>query len=238
MEKKEIKLSIIVPCFNESENIPLVFEKFHNRINRSDIEVLFINNGSTDNSEEIFDHLIPNYSFARVIKIKKNIGYGFGITTGLEEAKGKFIGYMHADMQTDPNDMLKALKILEKQTDPKNCLIKGDRKGRSIFDQIFTLGMSLFESIYLGSKLWDINAQPNIFHRGFFDIIKHNCPKDFSLDLYILYMAKKKNLNVIRFDVKFPKRTYGISKWNTGVIAKWKFIKRTIDFSIKLKKEL
>jgi glycosyltransferase involved in cell wall biosynthesis len=238
MEKKEIKLSIIVPCYNESENIPLVFEKFHNRINRSDIEVLFINNGSTDNSEEIFDHLIPNYSFARVIKIKKNMGYGFGITTGLEEAKGEFIGYMHADMQTDPNDILNALKILEKQTDPKNCLIKGDRKGRSIFDQIFTLGMSLFESIYLGSKLWDINAQPNVFHRSFFDVIKHNCPKDFSLDLYILYMAKKKNLNVIRFDVKFPKRTHGISKWNTGVIAKWKFIKRTIDFSIKLKKEL
>ena len=58
-------------------------------------------------------------------------------------------------------------EIIEKQEDPMNCYVKGDRKGRPIFDQIFTLGMSFFETIYLRTKLWDINAQPNIFHRSF-----------------------------------------------------------------------
>lgn len=86
-------------------------------------------------------------------------------------------------------------------------------------------------------KVWDINAQPNIFHRSFFESL-HNTPKDFSLDLYFLYMAKKRGLNVIRFDVLFPERVHGESSWNTGFLSKWKFIKRTIDFSIKLKKEL
>jgi glycosyltransferase involved in cell wall biosynthesis len=233
-----IKLSIIVPCYNEAKNIPLILEKFASVIKRSDIEILFVNNGSKDISQELFDQQILKYFFAKVIKIEVNQGYGFGITSGLREAKGEYIGYTHADMQTDPADPLKALEIIERQPNPKNCFVKGDRKGRPIFDQFFTIGMSLFETIYLSTKLWDINAQPNIFHRSFFESIKDNCPKDFSLDLYFLYMAKKKKLNIIRFDVMFPDRINGSSHWNTGIVSKLKFIKRTVQFSAKLKKIL
>jgi glycosyltransferase involved in cell wall biosynthesis len=232
-----MKLSIIVPCYNEAKNIPLIFEKFAGIIKRPDIEILFVNNGSTDTSQEVFNQMMSKYSFAKVIKIEVNKGYGFGISSGLNEARGEYIGYMHAD-QTDPADPIKALEIIERQPNPRNCFVKGDRKGRSLLDQFFTIGMSLFETIYLSKKLWDINAQPNIFHRSFFESIKDNCPKDFSLDLYLFYMAKKKKLNIIRFDVMFPDRIYGRSNWNTGIASKWKFIKRTVQFSRKLKKEL
>ncbi len=233
-----MKLSIVVPCYNEEKNIPLIFEKFSNVINRDDIEVILVNNGSTDNSELIMAKLIEKYTFAKIVKVEENQGYGFGIVSGLKEAKGEYIGYTHADMQTDPEDVIKALKIIENQENPENCYVKGDRKGRVLFDQFFTMGMSLFETLYLGVKLWDINAQPNIFHRTFFEQLKNNCPKDFSLDLYFLYKAKKCNLEVIRFDVIFPPRIHGESSWNTGFSAKWKFIKRTFDFSFKLKKDL
>ena len=233
-----MKLSIIVPCYNEEKNIPLILEKFSSVIKEDDIEVLLVNNGSTDNSEQIMTDLLTKHSFARVVKVEVNQGYGFGITSGLKEARGEFIGYTHADMQTAPGDLLKGLEILEKQYNPKNTYIKGDRKGRSLFDQFFTMGMSAFETIYLGKNLWDINAQPNIFHRSFFNSIKDTCPNDFSLDLYLLYTAQKLGLNIVRFDVLFPERMYGESSWNTGLTSKWKFIKRTIDFSMKLKKEL
>lgn len=233
-----MKLSIVVPCYNESKNIPLILEKFNSVIKRDDVEVILVNNGSTDDSEKILNELIPKYNFARAVKVEVNQGYGFGIISGFLEAKGEFIGYTHADMQTDPADPIKVLGIIESQENPQNCYIKGDRRGRPLFDQFFTIGMSFFETIYLRTKLWDINAQPNIFHKSFFEDIKNSCPKDFSLDLYLLYMANKKGLNVIRFDVIFPKRIYGTSSWNTGFASKWKFIKRTLDFSIKLKKEL
>ena len=233
-----IKLSIVVPCYNEAKNIPLILEKFASVIKTPCIEILFVNNGSKDTSQEVLDQWIPKYSFAKVITIEVNQGYGFGITSGLGEAKGEYIGYMHADMQTDPADTIKALEIIERQTNPEDCFVKGDRKGRSLVDQFFTIGMSLFETIYLSTKLWDINAQPNIFHRSFFENIKDNCPKDFSLDLYLLYMAKKKNLNIIRFDVMFPDRMFGSSNWNTGIASKWQFIKRTVKFSLKLKRGL
>ncbi len=232
-----MKLSIIIPCYNESKNIPLILSRLDEVIKRQDIEAVLVNNGSGDTSKEVLDELLPKYQFARTVHVPVNKGYGFGILSGLQEGSGTYIGWTHADMQTDPIDVIKALEIIENRFDGENVYVKGDRKGRPFFDQIFTSGMSLFETMYLGEKLSDINAQPNIFHRDFFASWK-NPPHDFALDLYALYMAKKQKIKVIRFDVLFPERIHGSSSWNTGFAAKRKFIKRTLDFSAKLKKSL
>ncbi|MDQ1911645.1 glycosyltransferase family 2 protein [Paenibacillus sp. GD4] len=231
-------LTIVVPCYNEEKNIPLILERFNQCINgREDIEVILVNNGSTDRSEEVLRKLLPGFSFARTVLVQVNQGYGFGIISGLREAKGKYIGWTHADLQTDPNDVIKALKIIENKGYPGDIYVKGNRKNRPLFDQFFTSGMSIFESIYMGTKLSDINAQPNLFHRSFFDSWK-SPPHDFSLDLFALYKASKANLTIERFDVIFPERIHGQSSWNTGLASKWKFIKRTLSFSKKLKGEL
>ena len=97
--------------------------------------------------------------------------------------------------------------------------------------------MSLFETIYLRTPLWDINAQPTIFPRAFFSSWK-NPPKDFSLDLYAYYQARQAGLAVHRFPVQFGKRLHGTSHWNINWRAKWKFIVRTIDFSRRLRNTL
>ena len=232
-----MNLSIILPCYNEEKNIPLILEKFNNCIKTEDIELILVNNGSTDNSEDVLKKILPKYSFARSVKIEINQGYGHGVFEGLKSSKGEFMCYTHADLQTDPGDVLKGYHIIKNSSDPENCFIKGDRKGRGFIDQFFTLGMSIFETLYLRAILWDINAQPNLFHRKFFKSLD-NIPKDFSLDLYFLFMAKKRGLNIIRFDVIFPPRIHGVSSWNDGFSSRWKFIKRTINFSTNLKKEL
>ncbi len=233
-----MKLSIIVPCYNEAANIPLLLAAFQRVIQRDDIEVVLVNNGSTDDSVSILEKEAPQYPFLKVHKVDVNQGYGFGIMSGLRAASGDFLGWTHADLQTDPADVLKALEIIETSHDSHNVYVKGDRKGRPLFDQFFTMGMSCFETLYMGKKLWDINAQPNIFHRSFFEQWQADAPKDFSLDLFVLYMAKHYQLTIKRFPVIFPERQHGTSSWNTGLAAKWKFIKRTLQFSKELKKAL
>ncbi len=77
-----------------------------------------------------------------------------------------------------------------------------------------------------------------MFHKSFLDQMK-NPPIDFSFDLYSFYLAKVNHYKIIRFKVLFPKRVHGESKWNTGDLkSKYKFIKRTIDFTFKLKRLL
>lgn len=227
-------LSIVIPCFNEAENIPLILERFKSVLTTENIEVLLINNGSTDNSQTVLNELLPNYSFARTVIVPKNQGYGYGILQGLKEAKGDYIGWTHADMQTDPNDVVRAYEILDKHRG-EAVFLKGNRQGRPLFDVFFTAGMSFFETVYFGTLMNDINAQPNIFPRTFFERW-NNPPYDFALDLYAFYQAKKQKLKIIRFPVNFTPRLHGSSKWNTGLRSKIKFIKRTLKFSVELKK--
>ena len=85
--------------------------------------------------------------------------------------------------------------------------------------------------------MWDINAQPSIFNRELYEKWI-DPPKDFSLDLYAYYKAKKMNYKIKRFSVNFPPRKYGESKWNFSLSSKLKFIKRTILFSFNLKKKI
>jgi glycosyltransferase involved in cell wall biosynthesis len=230
-----MKLSIVIPCYNEEKNIPLIFERFNEAITSEEIEVVVVNNGSEDKSLEVIESLLVKYPFVSLLHLKENKGYGGGILAGLANAKGTYLGWTHADMQTDPADVIKAFKILECSIEPVNTYVKGTRKSRPIFDNFFTVGMSLFESIYLRSRLWDINAQPNVFHKDFYKRWK-NPPNDFALDLFVYYSARKGGLSVKRFDVFFPKRLHGSSSWNTGFYSKWKFIKRTLSFSKTLKR--
>jgi hypothetical protein len=241
--KKEIqkKLSIIIPCYNEEKNIPLIIKKFSEVIKqRTDIEVILVNNGSKDNSQKILNENLEKLPFKnpfKIIDVEVNQGYGYGILQGLENAKGDFIGWTHADLQTDPVDVIKSLELIEKNNCDPNLYVKGSRIGRKLFNNFFTIGMSIFESILMQTKLWEINAQPNIFHKSFFAKWQ-NPPHDFALDLYAYYQAKICRLKILRISVKFPERIHGISSWNNSYSDKWKFIKRTINFSLKLKKEL
>lgn len=230
-----MKLSIVIPCYNEEKNIPLILERFSDAITSEDIEVVVVNNGSKDNSQEVIESLSPSYPFVSVVHLKENKGYGNGILAGLSHARGTLLGWTHADMQTDPADVIKAFKILEDSEDPTNTYVKGNRKSRPYFDQFFTVGMSFFETVFLRKRLWDINAQPNVFHKEFYKRWK-NPPDDFALDLFVYYSARKEGLNIKRFDVFFPERLHGTSSWNTGLYSKWKFIKRTILFSKSLKR--
>ena len=232
-----MKLSIVVPCYNEADNIPLILERFDEVIKTDEVEVILVNNGSTDNSAVVLDELLPNYSFARTVFVQVNQGYGYGILQGLNAAEGDYIGWTHADMQTDPADVLKALDIINNSKD-KNIYVKGSRKGRPAFDQFFTWGMGIFETIYFKTPMDDINAKPNVFPKGFYEGWD-NPPYDFSLDLFAVYTAKKAGLLIVRFPVLFPERIHGESKWNNeGLKSKWKFIKRTIQFSKELKHKL
>ncbi len=229
-----MKYSIVIPCFNEEGTIQLILERTKTIFIDNNIELILVNNGSTDNSKDIISEIITNYPHAKCINLEKNLGYGGGILRGLSNCKGEIIGWTHADLQTDPLDCIKAFKEYKNISRGKNTFVKGNRKNRPINDQFFTFGMSIFETFLLGELIYDVNAQPTIFPRTFFESwIKP--PEDFSLDLYTYYLAKKNNFKIKRIDVEFPKRISGQSKWNINFVSRIRFILRTIKYSFKLK---
>lgn len=219
---KEILLSIVVPCYNEAGNIPLIIERFQSIIPKDkNIEVLLVNNGSTDNSEYVFNEQLANAqdNVFRVVHVPMNQGYGYGILSGLNEAKGDVLSWTHADMQTDPKDVLLAFERYEqecKDNPQYDVFIKGKRKNRSVLDTCFTFGMQLIASFSLKTWLDDVNAQPKLFSRNFYEhYIKTNPPYDFSLDLYALYLAKRHS-KIYEIPVYFKERLHGEAKGGGG----------------------
>ena len=231
-----MKFSLIIPCYNEAASIKQLLERCQTITQSNDNEVILVDNGSTDETPQILSLLLPEYPGCRAIRIEQNQGYGYGILAGLRAASGEILGWTHADLQTDPGDTLKGIKLFEAYPN-QNIFVKGKRFGRPISDQIFTIGMSFFETILLRKGFWDINAQPTMFRSQFFKVWSDSAPHDFSLDLFAYFMAKKLGLKVFRFPVKFLNRLHGVSSWNINWKAKKKFISRTIDFSLSLRKQ-
>ncbi len=230
-----MKFSLIIPCYNEAANLPLLLERCKALAAQPEVEVILVDNGSTDDTPLVLLNLLPSYSGCRTVRVEKNQGYGFGIISGLKTAKGEILGWTHADMQTDPQDTLRGLELFDRYG--LDIFVKGRRYGRPLADVLFTLGMSAFETLLLRKLLWDINAQPTMFTRRFFETWVAT-PDDFALDLYAYYQAQTQGLKVHRFPVRFGERAYGVSHWNVNWAAKWKFIRRTVDFSLQLKKNI
>ena len=228
-------LSVVVPCYNEEKNIADIVSKFDKILFESNdnIEVILVNNGSTDNSKKVFDKKIrETKQNIRVLSIKKNIGYGHGILKGLQKAKGDILSWTHADLQTDPYDVVLAFKEHKKHND-SDLVIKGKRRNRNFIDSFFTWGMQVYCSLKLKSVLNDINAQPKLFSREFYKNNFKYAPLDFSLDLFLLINAKK----IKTVDVFFHKRKFGEAKGGGTFLGKWKLIKRTISYINKFVKD-
>jgi glycosyltransferase involved in cell wall biosynthesis len=232
------RISLIIPCYNEAENIPQLIKRCEELAAQvENIEVVLVDNGSTDNTLRVLENLASSLSFIRVVRVEINQGYGHGILSGLRVADGEILGWTHADMQTDPVDLLKGVNYFKGAKNLERKFVKGKRYGRPIADVFFTMGMAIFETLLLRRWMWDINAQPTMFHREFF-LSWENPPEDFSLDLYAYYMAKKRGLKIYRFPVLFGERAHGISHWNVGFASKYKFIKRTLIYSFNLQRRV
>lgn len=231
-------ISIIVPCYNESKNIPLILSRFSKTIKhamqkgrnaeRIDTELILVNNGSTDDSAHVLKLELKKYRFARTVLVPVNQGYGYGVLQGLRASKGKILAYTHADMQCDPEDVLRAYDVY--QNYPKNnqafngkLLVKGKRRKRKLFDAVFSTCFGVIASLVFFRRLSDINGQPKLFPRELL-LFLEPAPKDFSFDLFVMAAGLKKNYRIISIPVDFEKRAHGTSKWAFSLKSKLRTI--------------
>ena len=228
-------ISLVIPCYNEEKNIPILSKKLNKLISNKSYEIIMVDNGSIDNTYNELKKFLNNFDNVKILKLDENKGYGNGILEGLKIAKGNILAWTHADIQTDPQDIITGIKFFNK--DREKIYVKGLRYGRPLLDRFFTFGMSTFVSLILRKFLWDVNAQPTIMTSSFFKSWE-NPPKDFSLDLFSYYKAIEKGCKIYRFPVLFSKRLFGSSKWNFSFKSKMRFIKRTIKYTLSLKEKL
>jgi glycosyltransferase involved in cell wall biosynthesis len=121
-----MKLSIIVPIYNESENIPLLYKEIKDAVRSVDHEIIYINDGSKDDSAEKLRNIAANDGGVKVINFSFNCGQTAAMSAGIKHASGEVIIPMDGDLQNDPADIPKFLSKLNEGYD----VVSGWRKNR------------------------------------------------------------------------------------------------------------
>ena len=220
-------LTLIIPCFNEEENLPELYESCSKYSALTGTRFVFVNNGSSDNSQSFLDSIShPDIS---VVNIEINDGYGNGVWQGVKSANTELIGWIHADQAK----LLGHLNLSMDFLSTRNGFFKGFRVGRTKQEKLISFLMSKICSVILRTRLREINAQPSIYPRNLLTGIEKP-PKDFSFDMYVYFRAVSNGLEENRIRVQIPIRTKGSSSWNTGTGAIIKMSLKTISAAIQM----
>jgi dolichol-phosphate mannosyltransferase len=120
-------LTIIVPVFNEEESLPSFFQEIDQFVTVSPIKtiILFVNDGSIDNSETLLIKQCANHHAFQYISLDRNYGLSTAIKAGIDVTSTELAGYIDADLQTDPKDFLKYLDHF-----PEVEMVNGIRRKR------------------------------------------------------------------------------------------------------------
>lgn len=109
------KLSIIVPCYNEEDNIKLMEENIRKKLKNIDHEIIFVNDGSKDNTTKELKKVTKKSSEnIKVVEFSRNFGKDAAIYAGLETSTGEYVVIIDADMQQDPKLIIKMVDEIEK----------------------------------------------------------------------------------------------------------------------------
>ena len=111
--------------------------------------------------------------------------------------------------------------ILNKKLKKNEFFLKGYRiGGRPFLDTFFSYGFNITSSIILRKKLWEITAHPTLFSKHLFKKYKKVLPNDFSIDLFLYYLAKKNQYLIKKIHFPYKDRKHGVSKWNKNFLSK------------------
>lgn len=222
------RLAIVIPCYNERDNIPLIIARLRACLAaREDVAVILVDNGSTDGSDAVLARELAGQGQICALRVEVNRGYGHGILAGLAAAEADVLAWTHADMQTDPADVLRALDLFDRA----GGVVKGRRQNRALLDTLFTAGMQVIASALLRVRASDVNAQPKLFSRAFYEShLRHGAPQDFSLDLYLLWCARRAGVPIGEIPVIFAPRAHGEAKGGGSWKTRQKLIRRTFAY--------
>ncbi len=206
---RPLALSIVIPLFNEAENLETLAERVFGAAERSalEAEVLFVDDGSTDGSEAIFRRLCAARPRLRVIRLRRNFGQTAAMAAGFDHARGEVIVVLDGDLQNDPDDIPLLLERLDEGYD----VVSGWRRDRK--DHWSRVLPSRFANWLIGRatgvRLHDYGCSLKAYRA---DVI-HNIPLYGDLHRFIPALATIYGAKIAELPVRHHERTHGTSKY-------------------------
>lgn len=209
-----MQYSVILTVYNEERTIAKLVHELEKYLcaERTQTELLIIDDGSTDNSRSIATALIGEYDNIKLIRNHRNLGRGFALKNGVAHAKGKIIGVIDTDLQYSPKDLVAALHAVKKN---RTDLVFGRRASNknTIIRRLLSLGFNILCRTLFSLRIHDANSGVKAGKREIFEDMPLTGG---AYRLLGARAAKKYSLDEIR--IRHKRRNYGRTRIPTPKI--------------------
>jgi len=218
-----MKLSVIIPCFNEINTIEQIISKVQN-FNDLEKEIIVIDDCSNDGTKEKLNSEISN-SIDKLITNDKNFGKGYSLRKGISVATGDIIIFQDADLEYDPSEYKNLLKpILEGKADVvfgSRFTGSGEKRVLYFWHRLANLILTTLSNMFSNLNLTDMEIGYKVFKS---EIIKDLNLKEnrFGIEPEITAKIAKKKIRIYEVGVRYFGRTYNEGKkitWKDGIRA-------------------
>lgn len=205
-----MKISIVVPCFNEIETIKEITSKIVNTLNKYQYEILVIDDCSTDGSFKILNEIQSNNKNIKILSNSKNLGKGASLRKGFEEATGEIICIQDADLEYDPIDLIKMINlIIEGSAD----VVFGSRfrgngpvRANLYINRVANFIITTLTNIFTNLSLTDIECCYKVFKKK--DIQKIDLKENrFGIEPELTIKLANLNLKIFEIGISYYGRT-------------------------------
>lgn len=203
-----MEISIVIPVFNEKDNIYPTIKKVKKALEKKfrEFELIFVNDGSFDGTKELLNKAKKEYSFLKIYHLTKNNGQSAALDVGFSKAEGDIIVMMDGDLQTDPEDIYILLKYM-----PEYDVVNGKRTKREDgFRRAFASKIGNgFRNLITGDNISDTGCPLKLFKK---EVLKKIKMFD-GMHRFLPTLAKYSGFKVIEIPVHHYDRIFGESKY-------------------------
>jgi undecaprenyl-phosphate 4-deoxy-4-formamido-L-arabinose transferase len=210
MQSDRPVISVLVPLLNEEESLPELNERLHKSLGKlgGPYEIIYINDGSTDTSQELIESFRREDGRVKIIEFNRNYGQHMALFAGLERAQGQIIVTIDADLQNPPEEIPRLVSKMEEGYD----VVATYRKMRqdSIFRKFPSFIVNKITSRLVGVKLRDYGCMLRAYKRDVVDSI-NMCQESSS---FIPALANTYAKRIAEIEVGHEERKKGTSKYS------------------------
>lgn len=207
-KKNRVSLSVVFPVFNEEESAVAALQKTESALKKyfPNLEIIVVDDGSTDNTGQILDKLKLKGSSLRIFHNPINLGQGLSLLTGFKKSKGELVTHNGVDLPLDPGKMAEFAKFF-----PKYDIVvveRADRAAYSTWRKFTSVTNNILRWLFLSKKFKDLNFV-QIYKARVLENIHVESKGATMVTTELVLKAEKSGFKIKRVKAPYLKREFG-----------------------------